>query len=152
MGKSWFMQELPGLKPDCFDPGCIYFFKVNNRSLKTRCETCSKLTIKAPERRQWPVASFWCLYCQLWTYFTFCSSVPIVKFEKVNSDWVFLKKQCLTKKVLKTFFSLKFLTNLFSLERGGMIGIFSLFKKRLSNKQLVLELFSTLHSLFATLV
>ena len=32
--------------------------------------------------------SFWCNYCQLWTYFTPCSSVFIVNFEKVNADWV----------------------------------------------------------------
>ena len=28
-------------------------FKVNNRNTKTRCEICSKLTTKTPERRQW---------------------------------------------------------------------------------------------------
>ena len=27
--------------------------KVNNRNTRTRCEICSKLTIKTPERRQW---------------------------------------------------------------------------------------------------
>ena len=27
-------------------------FKVNNRNTRTRCEVCSKLTIKIPERRQ----------------------------------------------------------------------------------------------------
>ena len=35
-------------------------FKVNNRNTRARCEICSKLTIKTPERR---LASFWCLYC-----------------------------------------------------------------------------------------
>ena len=34
-----------------------YMVKVNNRSTRTRCEICSKLTIKTP------MASFWCLYC-----------------------------------------------------------------------------------------
>ena len=29
-----------------------------------------------------------CLYCQLWTYLTLCSSVSVVIFEKVNADWV----------------------------------------------------------------
>ena len=29
----------------------IYLLKVNNRNSRTRCEICSKLTIKAPERR-----------------------------------------------------------------------------------------------------
>ena len=38
----------------------IYLPKVNNRNTRTRCEICSKLTIKTPERR---LASFWCLYC-----------------------------------------------------------------------------------------
>ena len=28
-------------------------FKVNNGNTRTRCEICSKLTIKIPERRQW---------------------------------------------------------------------------------------------------
>ena len=31
----------------------IYLFKVNNRSNRTRCEICSKLTINSPERRHW---------------------------------------------------------------------------------------------------
>ena len=32
-------------------PVVIYMFKVNNRNSRTRCEICSKLTIKTPERR-----------------------------------------------------------------------------------------------------
>ena len=43
---------------------------VNNRNTRTRCEICSKLTIKIPVRRHW-------------TYFTPCSSVSIVIFEHV---------------------------------------------------------------------
>ena len=31
----------------------IYVPKVNNRNTRTRCEICSKLTVKTPERRQW---------------------------------------------------------------------------------------------------
>ena len=34
-----------------------YIFKVNNRNTRTRCEICSKLTIKTPERRQWRCSS-----------------------------------------------------------------------------------------------
>ena len=33
-------------------PFGIYLLKVNNRNTRTRCERCSKLTIKTPERRQ----------------------------------------------------------------------------------------------------
>ena len=34
-------------------PAGIYLLKVNNGNTRTRCEICSKLTIKTPERRQW---------------------------------------------------------------------------------------------------
>ena len=33
-------------------PAGIYLLKVNNKNTRTRCEICSKLTIKIPERRQ----------------------------------------------------------------------------------------------------
>ena len=36
-----------------FTPAGNYMFKVNDRNTKTRCEICSKLTIKIPERRHW---------------------------------------------------------------------------------------------------
>ena len=34
-------------------PAGNYMFKVSNRNTRTRCEICSKLTIKTPERRLW---------------------------------------------------------------------------------------------------
>ena len=34
-------------------PVGIYLLKVNNRNTRTRCEICSKLTIKTSERRHW---------------------------------------------------------------------------------------------------
>ena len=45
-------------------------FRVNNKDTRTTS-----------------LASFWCLCCLLWTYFTPCSSVSIVNFEQVNADW-----------------------------------------------------------------
>ena len=53
------IQTTPLLHSDN-NPAGIYLLKVNNRNTRTRCEICSKLTIKTPERR---LASFWCLYC-----------------------------------------------------------------------------------------
>ena len=52
-------------------PAGIYLLKGNNRNTRTRCEICSKLTIKTLGRRQW------------------CSgvSVSIVNFEQVNVGW-----------------------------------------------------------------
>ena len=37
-------------------PAGIYLFKINNENTRTMCEICSKLTIKTPERRQWPLS------------------------------------------------------------------------------------------------
>ena len=34
-------------------PAGNYMFKVNNRNTRTRCEICSKLTIKVSEKRHW---------------------------------------------------------------------------------------------------
>ena len=42
---KWFWK-----KPN---PAGNYMFKVNNKNTRTRCEICSKLAIKKPERRQW---------------------------------------------------------------------------------------------------
>ena len=50
------------------NPASNYMFDVNNRNTRTRCETCSKFTIKIPERRH-------------------CSTVSIVNFEQVNAGW-----------------------------------------------------------------
>ena len=35
----------------CYVPPGIYLLKVNNGNIRPRCEICSKLTIKTPERR-----------------------------------------------------------------------------------------------------
>ena len=59
-----------------FYPAGNYMFKVDNRNTRTRCEICSKLTMKIPERRQWR--------------FTPCSSISI-NFKQVNANWVRLK-------------------------------------------------------------
>ena len=54
----------------CF-PAAIYLLTVNNRNPRTRCEICSKLTIKTPERRHWRR-----------------SGVFVVNSEHENADWV----------------------------------------------------------------
>ena len=38
-----------------FFPTGIYLLKVNNRNTRTRCEICSKLTIKIPEWSHWDI-------------------------------------------------------------------------------------------------
>ena len=60
-------------------PAANYMPKVNNGNTRTKSEICSKLIIKTPERQ---------IYCLLWTYFTPCSSLSIVNFGQINTDWV----------------------------------------------------------------
>ena len=36
-----------------FIPAGIYLFKLNNENNRTKCEICSKLTIKTPQRCHW---------------------------------------------------------------------------------------------------
>ena len=67
-------------------PTNIYFFNVNERNTRKSCEVCSLLTIKTPERRQ--LASFCCLYCEVWAHFTTFSSASIVNLEQGNVNWV----------------------------------------------------------------
>ena len=61
-------------------PANIYLFKVNNRR---RCEICSKLTVKTPERRQWHRSVFIVTLNIFHTFF----SVFIVDFEQVSVSW-----------------------------------------------------------------
>ena len=51
---KYFMKALRifGNSPAC------YMFKVNNRNTRTRCEICSELTIKKPERSHWRRSGF----------------------------------------------------------------------------------------------
>ena len=90
-------------------------FKVNNRNTRTRCEICSKLTIKTPERRYWCRSGVFIVYFEhishlvlvfllltltryiptgtrsmtsFWCPYCYhCSDVSTVDFEQVNVDW-----------------------------------------------------------------
>ena len=50
ISKQWPIRTLDDLE---IIPAGNYMFKVNNRNTRARCEVCSKLTIKIPERRHW---------------------------------------------------------------------------------------------------
>ena len=60
-------------------------FKVNNRNTRARCEICSKLTIKTPERRQWSRSGIFIVNFEhilhLALLFLFAD------FEQINADW-----------------------------------------------------------------
>ena len=74
-GKNSIFNWVPKLSPP---PACIYLVKVN-RNTRTRCEICSKLTIKTPERRHWRRSGVFIVNFE--HIFTPCSYVSIVTFE-----------------------------------------------------------------------
>ena len=80
----WKLQKTHGLKAKMRpNPVDYYMFKVNNRDTRTRCEICSKLTIKIPERHQWHRSSI------LIVNFEHVSHLAlffvVVNFEQVNA-------------------------------------------------------------------
>ena len=82
----------------------IYLFKVNNRNSRKRCEVCSKLTIKTPERRQWRHSGVFIVNFEHTSSF---SNVSIVYFEKVNVSRVNYQK-CFGDKLNYLYVNSKF--------------------------------------------
>ena len=71
-------------------PAGNYMFKVNNRNTRTRCEVCSKLTIKTLERRQALLLTlntlhilFLCFCCSLWTCNYWLGRFILLKLSRV---------------------------------------------------------------------
>ena len=63
-------------------PDGNYMFKVNNRNTRTRCDICSKLTIKTPEWRQNVFIGNFEHISHLVLVFL------LLTFEQVNAGWV----------------------------------------------------------------
>ena len=66
-------------------PAGIYLLKVNIRNTGTRCEICSKLTIKKPTRWQWRRFGVFIVNFEHISYL--CSSVSIANFQHVIAGW-----------------------------------------------------------------
>ena len=80
----------------------IYLFKFNNKNTRKSCEMCSKLIIKAPERRHWHRSSVFIV--NFWTYFMPFSSVSIVwrrRTGKILFDLSFLALMMRSRIILK---------------------------------------------------
>ena len=70
---------------------------------RSRCEICSKLAIKIPERCHWPRSVSLLLTLN---YFTPCSSVSIVNFEHIITSWdAYLDHKTEFSEYLKTIFT-----------------------------------------------
>ena len=58
-------REKPILKDPLIDlttqPSGIYMFKARSNNTRTRCEICSELTTKTPERRHWRLSGVFIL-------------------------------------------------------------------------------------------
>ena len=59
--------------------------KLTIKTPEKKCEICSKFTIKTPEWRHWRRSSV--VIVNFWTFFTTCSSVSVANFEQVNVNW-----------------------------------------------------------------
>ena len=57
-------------------------FKVNNRNIRTRCEICSKLTIKTPKHCQWRYSGVFIVNFKQISYTAL--GFPLFYFEQVN--------------------------------------------------------------------
>ena len=72
-------------------PSQHYLLNVNNRNTSSRCEICSKLSIKTP-------GVVLVSLLLTWTYFTPWSNVSIVNFEHIIAIW---DKYLLSKKLFR---------------------------------------------------
>ena len=71
-----FCRHVLNAFSDTCIPANTYLLRANDMNARKRYRTCSKFTIKIPERRQWH-----------WTYLTLFSSVFIVHFKQVIVCW-----------------------------------------------------------------
>ena len=63
----------------------LLYNKFINRNTRKRCEICSKLTIKIPERRQWCRSGIFIVNFEHIPHL--CSSVSVVNLEHVIAGW-----------------------------------------------------------------
>ena len=75
------LLEIVDMTFTAMDPSSNYMFKVNNKNARTRCEICSKFTIKTPARRHWCRSGVFVVNFEL--FFIPCSSVSIVNFQQL---------------------------------------------------------------------
>ena len=68
-----------------FWPSYHYLFNVNNRKYRKSCELCSKLTIKAPERRHWHRSGVLIVNFEHILHHFFC--ISIANFEQWKFSW-----------------------------------------------------------------
>ena len=79
-------------------PAGNYMFNINNRNTRTRCEICSKLTIKIPERHQWRRSGIFIVNTEHISHL-----VSIANFEHVIAGWETTKSQSRFKTLFLDF-------------------------------------------------
>ena len=84
-------------------PADICLFKDNNGNAK---QCVKSIHSDNEETRIMSRASFWFLYYQLWTAFTHCSGVSIVKIEKTSAGWLHIQHRAEFEFARFLFFSL----------------------------------------------
>ena len=72
------------------NPADNCMFRVKNKSTRTRCAICSKLTIKTPKQRQWLRSGVFLVNFEHLSHFVLLFLFS--NFEQVNTDWKWLCK------------------------------------------------------------
>ena len=70
-------------------PAGNYIFRVNNRNTRTRCETCSKLTIKTPERRKWRRSGVFIVNFEHISHLNFEHAIAGWLMNVMMNQWIF---------------------------------------------------------------
>ena len=127
-------------------PAGNYMLKVDSRNAITRCEICSKLTIKIPERRQLGMLLVICLFCvnnssNFLQKFFFPHSVQMKKFGTTDANFfpsVTLRRDKVSvSNNMMGFLHTKFIQNL---GNTGLLHNFSQKNKKKIKKNVSLEL------------
>ena len=88
-------------------PAGIYLLKINNRNTRKRCEICSKLIMKTPERRHWRHSGVFIVnfeHVSRLTLVFFCVFVFVFLFFLVNFEHYEKKTLCRSVSMRKKLF------------------------------------------------
>ena len=84
---TWYVQVIIY---DRFYPAVNYMFKVISTDTGTRCEMCSKLTIKTWEKLKWGRSCVFIVNSKHISHFVLVFFFFFVNIEEVNAGWVII--------------------------------------------------------------
>ena len=64
------------------------YLLVQSQQSKQQNNVCNMFKVNKKDTRGTSTTPFWCLYCQLRTYFTHCSGVSVLEFKQIMANYV----------------------------------------------------------------